>query len=233
MVVPVGHDGHARHHRPGRRPLLVDPRARRQDGRDPGLHQQTWFKVTKPGHLPRPVRRALRPQPREHDRHGARRAARRVPALVRPSRRPRSRPRRTAAASSAGSSGAAGRAGRRGRRRRRRAPAPRAAETPDRDPFMATIARHSPAAGPARRPAAGARRSSPHRVKDPSRGLDLVGHDDRPQEDRDPLPRDDVRLLRPGRGRGAADPPPARRAGQHASSTRRSTTSCSRCTGRR
>ena len=40
MVVPGRHDRHAGHHGRRRRPLLVDPEARRQDGRRPGLRQQ-------------------------------------------------------------------------------------------------------------------------------------------------------------------------------------------------
>ena len=43
----------------------------------------------------------------------------------------------------------------------------------------------------------------------------------------------DVRLLHPGRGRGAADAPAARPGEQHAAGPARRTTSCSRCTGRR
>ena len=40
MYVPVGHDRHARHRLERRPALVVDPGARRQDGRAPGLHEQ-------------------------------------------------------------------------------------------------------------------------------------------------------------------------------------------------
>ena len=65
------HDRHPRHHRPGRRALVVDPQARRQVRRDPRLHQP--HVVQDPGRpgghdLQRPVRRALRAQPRRHGR---------------------------------------------------------------------------------------------------------------------------------------------------------------------
>ena len=49
MVVPVGHDRDPRHHRRRRRPLLVDPEARRQDGRDPRLHEQDLVQGQRPG----------------------------------------------------------------------------------------------------------------------------------------------------------------------------------------
>ena len=80
MVVPVGVDGDARHPRPGRRALLVDPQARRQVRRRSPAHE--LHVVQDPGRqgrarLPRPVRRALRAQPREHDRGGRGRHARR------------------------------------------------------------------------------------------------------------------------------------------------------------
>ena len=46
MVVPVGHDRHARHHGPGRHPLLVDPEARRQVRRRArATRTSTWFKI--------------------------------------------------------------------------------------------------------------------------------------------------------------------------------------------
>ena len=76
---PGRHDGDARHPRPGRRALLVDPEARRQVRRHPGLHE--LHLVQDPGQarrhgLHRPVRRALRAQPREHDRHASARSRR-------------------------------------------------------------------------------------------------------------------------------------------------------------
>ena len=50
----------------------------------PGYTNYTWFKVhARRGVFTRPVRRALRPQPRQHDGAGARSLARRVRALVR------------------------------------------------------------------------------------------------------------------------------------------------------
>ena len=51
----------------------------------PGYTNKTWFKATRPGHVPRPVRRAVRAQPRQHGRAGARRPLRRVSGVGRPS----------------------------------------------------------------------------------------------------------------------------------------------------
>ena len=54
MVVPVGMTVIARHHVRRRRPLVVDPEARRQDRRrSPGYTNKTWFKIRpKAGQLP-------------------------------------------------------------------------------------------------------------------------------------------------------------------------------------
>ena len=80
MVVPVGMTVLLDHHRRRRRPLVVDPGARRQDGRGPRLHEQDLVQGHQAGPLQGPVRRAVRAQPRQHDRPGPGRAVRRVPA---------------------------------------------------------------------------------------------------------------------------------------------------------
>jgi hypothetical protein len=72
-----------------------------------------------------------------------------------------------------------------------------------REDSMATAALPRP---PDRRPSRRARAARPDELAD----------DDRPQADRDPLPRHVVRLLHPRRHRGADDPPAARRGEQHA-----------------
>src|SRR4051794_6175315 len=89
---PDRHHGHARHRRAGRRALVVDPQARRQVRRRPGLHEQHVVQGAggrdpaggQAGHLPRPVRRAVRAQPREHDRPRDRHEARRLRGLAGP-----------------------------------------------------------------------------------------------------------------------------------------------------
>ena len=74
------------------------PAARRQDRRGPGLHELHLVQDrARAGTLPRPVRRAVRAQPREHDRAGPRRPARRVRGRGSTARRPTSRPRATRA----------------------------------------------------------------------------------------------------------------------------------------
>src|SRR3954454_11950717 len=81
------HDGHARHRRPGRGALVVDPEARRQVRRRAGLHEHHVVQDPRParGHeVPRAVRRAVRPQPREHDRVSGRDEAEPVRGLARP-----------------------------------------------------------------------------------------------------------------------------------------------------
>ena len=83
MYVPIGDDRHARHRVRRRRALVVDPAARRQDGRDPGLHEQELVpdparrapRGRGPSGLRGPVRRAVRPQPRRHARPRDRRCA--------------------------------------------------------------------------------------------------------------------------------------------------------------
>ena len=82
----------------GRRALLVDPEARRQVRRHPGLHE--LHVVQDPGEvrggrrhrLPRQLRRALRPQPREHDRPGPGGDPARPSSAGWPTARPTSRP---------------------------------------------------------------------------------------------------------------------------------------------
>ena len=64
-------DRHAGHRGPGRRALVVDPRARRQGRRDPRAHELHVVQDRQAGRLPRPVRRAVRAQPRRHGRPGA------------------------------------------------------------------------------------------------------------------------------------------------------------------
>ena len=56
----------------------------------PGYHNYTWFKIDKPGHLPRPVRDPLRPRARAHDRHRQGRPAGAVRRSGWPTRRSRS-----------------------------------------------------------------------------------------------------------------------------------------------
>ena len=218
MYVPVGHDGHPRHPLRRRAALLVDPGAGRQDGRAPRLHQQDLVQ----GHGGGRPSRASAPS---------------SAAATTPTCSPRSSRCRSTS----------GRPGTTARRRRSRTPsstrrpsASRSAEQCEgsRAPRRLDVESDSEARvghGPRRsaRPARGP--PADHHGEDPSRaeGLDVVDHDDRPQEDRDPLPLDGRRLLRPRRRRGAADPPAARRAGQHAARRRRSTTSSSPCTARR
>ena len=72
MYVPGRHDGHARHQLRRRPALLVDPAARRQGGRAPGLHEQDLVQGHRAGCLHGPVRRAVRPQPRQHVRRSSR-----------------------------------------------------------------------------------------------------------------------------------------------------------------
>ena len=202
MVVPGRHDRHARHHRRRRRPLVVDPRARRQDGRHPGLHQQDLVQ----GHrrsgsrTPRPVRRAVRAQPRQHDRARDRRAVRRLQGLVRPpGGGHQGRPRRGRQAARRDQQ-AASRSDRRPRRK------------PPQTPWPSTIRHRDDDRAPRawRGPQIIAHEARPERT-----GLDVVDHHDRPQEDRDHVPLHGPRLLPAGRRRGAADADPARRAGQH------------------
>ena len=57
----------------------------------PGYTNKTWFKAPRPARLQRPVRRAVRPQPRQHVRARARRPPPRVPAWY-AGRPPTSRP---------------------------------------------------------------------------------------------------------------------------------------------
>ena len=154
----------------------------------PGYTNYTWFKI--PGKLAgktftRPVRRAVRPQPREHDRPRAGRHARAVRA-VHPGPQDR----------------AEGRQRRRGRvpqdssRHSRGRPNPMAARTTEQ------------VLTPAPQVNAQRRRGAAHR-------LDVLGDHDRPQADRDHVHGPDLRLLHAGRGRGAAHAPAAQPGGQH------------------
>ena len=74
-------DGDADDQGAGRRALVVDPRAGRQGRRRPGPPELHVVQGRRAGHVPRPVRRAVRPQPRGHDRQGRRARARRLRAL--------------------------------------------------------------------------------------------------------------------------------------------------------
>ncbi len=177
----------------------------------PGYTNKTWFKIDQGrACLQRPVRRAVRPQPREHGRARDGRAAgavRRVAGL----------PEEAAQRSQRAGEGGTRQAERPdGRRHRSRTPRTRG--------IKRTMATTTLAPVP---------QIIAHRVERPRARLDVVDHDDRPQEDRDHVPGHDVRLLRARRRRGAADAHPARRAGQHAADARDATTSSSRCTGRR
>ena len=49
-----------------RDPLLLGPGAQREEGRRPGRDQHITIEADEPGHLPRPVRRVLRPVARQH-----------------------------------------------------------------------------------------------------------------------------------------------------------------------
>ena len=168
----------------------------------PGHTNYTWFKIDKPGVYTRPVRRAVRAQPRRHDRAGARGPAGRVQAVARRRKKQRDRreQRRRAAAPQADAAAAKAASRRRSSRRRRHRPRlPRRALTHGTQPQT-------------RRPDPGDHRP---RGRARAHGLGLVGHDDRSQADRDHVPRHDVRVLHAGRRRGAAHAPAARRAGQH------------------
>ena len=184
MVVPVDTTVSSRSSRPTS-PLVVDPEARRQDRRDPGLPQLHVVQgPSRPGHLHRPVRRAVRAQPREHDRARQGRDRRPVHRPGSPARSSSSpRPTRGPAAAPAAAQAAP-------------------AETPL-EPMIATTA--DPATlRPAPQVAA-------HEVARPrTRRLDRLGDHDRPQEDRDHVHGHDLRLLPAGRGRGAAHAHPAR-----------------------
>ena len=87
---PRGSDGRAPHHlaRLGRHPLLVDPGTRRKDGRDPREAQQDVVQGDARRRVPGPVRRALRPLPREDARRGRGDAGGRVRLVVRGAARP-------------------------------------------------------------------------------------------------------------------------------------------------
>ena len=75
MYVPTNTTVTLEHHLIGRRPLVVDPVARRQGGRDPQLHEPHLVPDQQAGHLQRAVRGVLRREPRRHARAGDRRAA--------------------------------------------------------------------------------------------------------------------------------------------------------------
>ena len=189
--MPTQHDRDARHPLPGRRPLLVDPEARRQVRRDPGLHEPHL--VQDPGEVrgrrdtsSAAVRRAVRPRPREHDRPGPGGLPRRPSSAGWPAARPTSRPPTPPPPSSA---------------RPRGRPQPVGRRTPS---PMATTTAPSRTTTPLPQVAA-------HAVAPRAHGLDELGHHDRPQADRDHVPGPDLRLLHARRGRGAADAPPARR----------------------
>src|SRR3954447_15099880 len=77
-----GGDGHPRDQVRRRRALLVDPEARRQDGRAARLYEPHLVPGRQGRHLQGPVRRAVRAQPREHAGHRRRPAGRPVPGLV-------------------------------------------------------------------------------------------------------------------------------------------------------
>ena len=62
---------------------MVDPRARRQDRRDPGRHQRDMVPGEERGDLHRPVRRALRPRARPDARVGRGHVERRVRRVAR------------------------------------------------------------------------------------------------------------------------------------------------------
>ena len=85
-------DGRAGHHLARRRALVVDPEAGRQVRRDPRLRQPHVVPAAAARGLPRPVRRAVRSQPRGHARAGPRRCPRPSTSRGWPSRSSRSRP---------------------------------------------------------------------------------------------------------------------------------------------
>ena len=173
------------------------PEARRQDGRRPRLLEQDV--VPDPagrdpggpeaGGLHGPVRRALRPQPRQHVRPRDRHADGGLQEVVRrqgPGGQGRPGPgvaEQQKALEPSSRRPVRGPTGERATRRMQRVPAP---------------ADHRPT-----------RRAR-------SRRLDLVDHHDRSQEDRDHVPRHGAGVLRAGRGRGAADAHAAGDPGQHA-----------------
>ena len=189
MYVPVGMTDHARHRVQGRRALVVDPAARRQDGRGPGLHEQDLVpdparrdaRGRGPRRLRGPVRRAVRPQPRRHARPRDRPAVRRLAGVARRARREEIK-----TAEEDGGRRSARSASRRPRRR-------------------VASGRHPGAA----------RRSSPTR----SSGRGAAGSTWLTTTDHKKIGilylGDGPRLLRDRRRRGAADADPARRAGQH------------------
>ena len=77
---PRNDDRAAGHRQRRRRALLVDPEAGRQSRRHAGLHEPHVVPHLPSRRVPRPVRRALRSQPRRHDRPRARRLPRRTSA---------------------------------------------------------------------------------------------------------------------------------------------------------
>src|SRR4051794_3553334 len=193
------HHGHARHRRPGRGALVVDPEARRQVRRRSGLHEQHVVQDPRParGHeVPRAVRRAVRPQPREHDRLRGRDEAEPVRGLARPpAQRDQAGGRRRPAPAPA----------------RRPRPAARRLTSPLPEENTDTPHGHPRDHRSARRPPG---RRSQRRAR--ADGLDVVGHHDRPQADRDHVPGPDLRLLPARRDGGAAHPAAAQPGGQHA-----------------
>ena len=173
----------------------------------PGYTNKTWFQIPPDaipegqdrGRLHRPVRRAVRPQPRQHVRPRDRHAHGRLQALVRRQGPGSSRPPRPTSPSS--------------RRRSRPNSRPKASnpQDPTRTDLAATTEPTSTGLQARPRPQIIA-----HRAEREATRLDLVDHHDRSQEDRDHVPRHGAGLLRAGRGRGAAHAHAAGGPGQHA-----------------
>ncbi len=76
MVLPIKEDVHIRVHRAGRDPFVLRAAVLLQEGRHSRAHQRVPGEHHGDGHLRRPVRRVLRPRPRQHVLHGPRGDAR-------------------------------------------------------------------------------------------------------------------------------------------------------------
>ena len=186
--------GQARRHgaRLRRHPLLVDPRARRQDRRDPRQVERDLVQREAHGHLPRPVRRVLR-HPARDDARRRRGAAARASSTPGSRRRPRRR-----------------RPGlRRSARRRSQAPARSATASPARAASGRRLAGQQPARG--RRGGRAVLRDGP-RAQMPPVGKDW---DDRADGRADRLPRGE--LLRWQLSERRSPPVPAWQRGRVAS----------------
>ena len=208
--------GDARHRLGRCGPFVVGSPARRQVPSDTRLSQLHLVQDRKTRHLPGPMRAPLRARSRTHDRNregGATGPVRSLAGLPEEADR-RSQPTRRWRAPSSASRSAPGRS-----RTHDAKPPPNFRLRTLGDQPDGHLRSPSPPNSRPRRQARAAR-------------LGELDHDNRSQAHRDHVHGHDVRVLHPGRRRGADDPPAAGVPNNTLVSPR-STTSCSRCTGRR